>query len=84
MCVSQFQAYANASQWRRDGGDYSFTEDIEDSTLEIRNDAIKHREAIDGNTEIHYLVTDLKEMKRLAKINNPYAIKHLEKKVEIY
>ena len=78
MSVDQFAAYCAISECRRDGGDYDFLTDLENPNLEIRADSIKHRETIAGGTEIHYMVIDIRKMKSLAKLNNQYAIKHLE------
>ena len=72
MCVEHFREYCNASYFKVDEKG-SFERDLNDPNMEFFGGAYFHY------SDIHsvYYVTDLKQIKRLAKQGNMYAINHL-------
>ena len=80
MCVTQFTEYCNASRFQIDGGDRNFEQDWDDPDIEVRPGSWTPYRREDGTIyQAVYYRTDLKELKRLAKLGNPYAISHLSK-----
>jgi len=77
MCVSQFRDYVNASYFKADENG-SYAKDLGNKNLQVmKNGYTQHRRS-DGSIYVStYYVTDLKKVKRLARIGNPYAIQHL-------
>ena len=72
MCVSQFRDYCKASRFATRGSMTSTEETTRYSPY------LAKFEGVDGTSiETRLYVTDTKEMQRLAKMNNPYAIKYL-------
>lgn len=68
MCVSQFRDYCNASEFR-----YRDRErDMNDPDLKVRPETFRY------HPDSWYYVTDMKAMRKLAKLGNRYAMAEVE------